>query len=506
MKNLVNEQDTFDPNLAAVYTSQAPCDTAGERASEDDLSSIYAFDVDTTEHKSVIDAVTVDRKKNGKFTKLLGVSSIVMSMILPVGVVPRILQAKELDQNKAKAERQLPAVSTAPVGSAPDNRLISLPGAIEAVTETPVYARASGYISSRLADIGDKVSPGQLLAHIDTPDIDQSAAEAQAQVFAKIAGKAQREANRDSAKADLDRAAAQLSQARADLVSVESDLKLARITFVRFRQLGNDGAVSAQDVDEREAKLKTSTAAKQAAEDRIRAAQSSEIAAAARLKAEIANVYASDADINAAQAHANRSVTEKGFQNVVSPFSGVITERNIDDGALVTAGSENSKAILYRVARIDTVKVYVDVPQYAASGIRVGQTVSIKLKEFPGRKFEGEIARTSVALDPIARTLRTEIHVDNRQLDLKPGMYADVEISVPRTMRVFLIPANSLIVRSSGPQVLTVSRDKRAHYHGVTLGEDLGTEVEVVSGLTGKELLVINPPDSIAEGTPVAIN
>lgn len=438
--------------------------------------------------------------------KLLSISAVLMSVALPFGVVPRVLQAQELDHASQKAEQQLPAVSTEQVALAPSQRKMALPGAVEAIFDTPVYARTSGYVSQRYADIGDRVSAGQLLAHIDTPDVDQSAAEAEAQVLTRIATKAQSEANRDRAQADLDRATAELSQARANLVAAESDQKFALTTYQRFKKLGEEGAVSTQDVDEKDTRYKMTSATKQAAEDRIRAASSDVTAARARLKAEAANVNASDADIFAARAHANRSSTERAFQNILSPFSGVVTERNVDNGMLVSAGSETTKAVLYRIARIDTVKVFIDVPQFAARGIRVGQPVSVALKEFPNRVFTGKVARTSVALDPTARTLRTEVHIANHDLALAPGMYADVEFSVPRSSKVFLIPSNSLVNRGAGPQVVTLSTDKKAHYNKVTLGEDLGDKLEVVAGLTGKELLVVNPSDSITEGARLSAN
>ena len=212
--------------------------------------------------------------------------------------------------------------------------------------------------------------------------------------------------------------------------------------------------------------------------------QSEVIAAQARLKAEEANVNANLANIAAATAHANRSSTERSFQNITSPFAGVITQRNIDQGALITSGSENSKLPLFRVARIDTAKVYVDVPQYASRGIHVGQEVSVYIERISRQKLLLEkVARTSVALDSTARTLRTEIHIPNSSLALVPGMYADVNFSIARPSTTVLIPANSLIVRSEGTDVITVKGGKTIHFNRVKLGDDLGKEVEVLAGL-----------------------
>jgi RND family efflux transporter MFP subunit len=261
-----------------------------------------------------------------------------------------------------------------------------------------------------------------------------------------------------------------------------------------------------QDVDEKETNYKTSQAATQAAEEFVNASKSTVIAARSRLKAEEANVKLSAANISAATAHADFSSTERSFQNVLSPFSGVITERNIDTGTLISSGSENSKLPLYRLARIDTVKVFVDVPQYAARGIHIGQEVSITLKEFPDRVFTGKVARTSVAMDSTARTLRTEIHVPNADLALVPGMYADANFSISSPIATFLIPANSLILRAEGPQAITLTEDKKVHYRQIQLGNDLGKQVEVLAGLNNKDTVIINPSDTLREGALVTVN
>jgi len=445
-------------------------------------------------------------RKLGGFGKMLGVTSVVMAMALPIGIVPRFVNNQEVEKAHAKAEVQLPTVAVSKVEPAPTEAHLKLPGAIEAIVEAPIFSRADGYISHRYVDIGDRVRAGQLLAAIETPEIDEQQREMQAQVLTNIATKAQSEANRERAAADISRANAELSQARANLVQLEADEKLAFTTWQRWEKLGAQGAVSMQEVDERETKLKTAKAAKQAGIDRISGSEQEVIAAKARLKAEQANVNVNTANIAAAQARANRSASEKSFQNVVSPFAGVITERNVDQGSLVSAGSDNSRLPLYKLARIDIAKVYVDVPQYSASGIRVGQPVSVYLKEVPGREFKGSVARTSVALDATARTLRTEIHIANPDLLLVPGMYADVSFSVARPADLLLIPANALVMRAEGPQVVTLNARHKVQYRSVKLGEDLGKQVEIVAGLAKTDTVVVNPMDSLREGTLVAVS
>jgi len=469
--------------------------------------SFHATRLDTKSTAKLATANLVKKKSNA-LAKLIGASSLVMAMALPIGIVPRVFQNQEIDKAHARAEAevQTPVVSVSKTELASTQLSLSLPGAIEAIVETPIYARTNGYVKQRYADIGDRVKTGQLLAAIETPEVDESQKESEAQVLTNIAGKAQSEANRDRARADLAKAVADLSQSKANLVQLEADEKFARTTFARWQKLGADGAVSLQDVDEKETRLKTARASKQAGIDRLSGAEQEVVAAKARLKAEQANVDVSAANIVAAQARANRSASEKGFQNVTSPFAGVITERNIDQGALVTSGSDSSRQPLYKLARIDTAKVYVDVPQYSAKGIRVGQPVKVFLKEFPGKTFTGTVARTSVALDATARTLRTEIHIANRDLLLVPGMYADVTFSVPRSSEVALVPSNALIMRGEGPQVITLTKNNRVHYRPVQLGEDLGKQIEVIAGLPKDSLVVVNPMDTLAEGATVKVN
>lgn len=446
-------------------------------------------------------AIPARTKKVG-IGRLVGVSGIVMASVLPIGLVPRFMQLQELDQSQQKIEEHVPAVSTTRPIPAAAERPLNLPGTIEAIVETPVYARTNGYVSERLVDIGDHVKSGQLLAKIQTPEIDDSAREAQAQLITSIAARAQSEANRERARADLQKSQADVSQAQANVVQNESEEQFALSTNLRFKTLGAEGAVSLQDVDEKYTRFKTSQAAKTAAQERVKAAQSEVIAARARLKAEEANVNVATANIDAAKAHAERSSTEKSFQNVFSPFDGVITERNIDQGMLISSGSDNSRTSLFKLARIDTVKVYVDVPQYAANGVRVGQEVKVNLKEFPGVQYKGKVARTSVALDSDARTLRTEIHIANSALKLVPGMYADVSFAVARPKNTVQIPANSLIINSDGTQVVTVS-DNKTHYRKVQLGEDLGKQVEVLSGISKDDTIVVNPADTLSENETV---
>jgi RND family efflux transporter MFP subunit len=452
---------------------------------------------ETSQHRQAV------RDAHG-YAKLLGVSGLLMALALPIGVYPRIMRSAELDEAHQKTVTQLPEVSVTKPEQAPISRKISLPGNIEAILETGIYARANGYIQNRVADIGDRVAEGQLLAEIETPEIDESAKEAKAMVLTNIAAKAQAEASLNKTRADLVTAEADLAQAKANLIQLQSNEKFAATSTERWNVLVRQGAVSTQDADQKDTNYKTSQAATLAGEERIRSAESQVVAAKALIKAQLATIAASDANIEAAKAREGVTTSQQKFQKVLAPFAGVITERNIDQGTLISSGSDSSKTTLYRLARIDTVRVFVDVPQYAATGIHVGLPVTVTLKEFPGKTFSGEVKRTSVALDATARTLRTEIHIPNNQMILAPGMYADVSFTVPSPTKGFVIPATALISRGEGPQVALLNNDI-IRLQSIQLGDDLGKEVEVVSGLKGNEEMVANPSDYLHDGVKVRL-
>jgi RND family efflux transporter MFP subunit len=442
------------------------------------------------------------RKPTG-FVKLLGLSGVIMGLALPIGIYPRIMQSQELDLSQKK-EADIPSVSVKHLSLAAQSRETVLPGSVEAIIATGIYARTNGYIHNLNADIGDHVASGQVLADIETPELDDGVKETKALVLTTIATKAQMRANLDKAKADLQTSIAALAQAKANLLERQSTEKFAAISNTRWRSLVKQGAVSSQDADEKETAYKTSQALTIAAEENIHSAESQVAAAKERVNAELANLNMSVANIDAARARQGISSTQQGFNKIVAPFSGVITERSIDRGTLITSGSEDSKLPLFKLARIDVVKVFVDVPQYASSNIKIGQQVKVNLKEFPGKTFLGKIERTSFALDANARTLKTEIHIPNPDSILAPGMYADVTFSIPRPAHIFLIPTNALLTKAEGPQVVIASGDT-IQYRKVQVGDDLGKEVEIVSGLSGSEDVVMNPKDSLCDGTKVKI-
>lgn len=397
----------------------------------------------------------------------------------------------EADANVA--EGRLPQVTIEKVRRSADVSPLQLPGNITPVTEVYVYARASGYVSRRLVDIGDRVREGQLLAEIEAPELDQQV---------------------QQARATLSQAEKQLDQARADLADARSKMELARVTWERYKTLVDHGAVSRQEGDQIQTAYRSTSATVSSAEARIGSAEQ--------------NVAASRANLE-------RLVTLQKFEKVRAPFSGVITVRNFDVGALISgsggsmgqssgasggAGSGPSTGAqggeLFRIAQIGTVRVLVNVPESDAPGIRVGQPATIRAQAFPGRSFEGAVTRTANAVDISSRTMLTEIQVRNPDLVLLPGMYVQVKMTGARSEPALLISGTSVMTGATGLQVAVLMDlapgnasgsypvgARQVHLQGIQVGRDYGQEIEVLKGLQGWEYLVVNPGDQIGEGVVV---
>ena len=310
---------------------------------------------------------------------------------------------------------------------------ITLPGTIQPFTDAAIYARTNGYLRKRYADLGSRVKRGQLLAEIDTPEIDQ-----------------------------------QLQQSRADLVTAEANAKLAKTTAERYQDLIKSESVSRQDLDNA-----------------------------------VGGFEARTAEVLSAKANVSRLQQLQGFSRIYAPFDGVITARNTDIGALIDSG--NGAKELFHVAATDRMRVFVSVPQVYSQSARTGLDATVTLREFPGRTFTGKIARTAEAIDVTSRTLLTEVDVDNPKGELLPGAYAEVRIQLPPGASSFRLPVNTLVFRAEGMQVATV-QGGHVVMQAVTLGRDFGTTVEVVSGLTGNEQVVINPPDALIAGQAVRVS
>jgi RND family efflux transporter MFP subunit len=374
-----------------------------------------------------------------------------------LGYAPRQHREQVLAAESRAASESLLPVNVAEVKRATSQTSLVLPASIEAVTEAPVLARASGYIVKRLADIGDRVAAGQVLAQIEAPELDQQILQAKAQV---------------------DQSASAIQQAQANLVQGQANLQLAEVTKDRWQKLFDKGVVSRQENDTYRAQW----AAQQANVDSLGKA-----------------VAAARSNLGASQANLARLNDMRSYQTVRAPFSGVITLRNVDTGVLVTEGS----TLLYRIAQTDRLRTYLNVPQAESGSVRPGQKATLVIPDLANRKFPGVVTRTANALDPSSRTLLVEVQASNSEGLLLPGMYARVDLSVPRKEPPLAIPGDTLVVHDNVTQVAVVSADGTVHFQRVQLGRDFGDRIEVLSGLEPGQLLAVNPSDAVREGVKV---
>ncbi|WP_375514001.1 efflux RND transporter periplasmic adaptor subunit [uncultured Nostoc sp.] len=412
------------------------------------------------------------------------IGAVFFGSLLAIGILPRLNQKSEL-QAAVKEASTLPSINVITPHRATGATKLELPGSVVALNQTTIYARSTGYLKRWYADIGDRVQAGQLLAEIDSPDIDQQVLQAKAEV-------AQAQANVSQTRASLAKGVSDLKQAQANLL-------IARQSWQRWSVLVKQGAVPQQDADTRYATYQANLANVEAAKNTI--------------NSDSANVKAAQANAYAIQANFQRNTVLQSYKKVTAPFAGVITARNVNTGVLISAGNGNtsnstsntntSNTSLYTIAAYDNLNVNVSVPQSLSQSLQTGQTAQITVRELPQRVFTGKVIRTSNAIDPTTRTLLTQLEVQNLDATLRPGMYANVRFAINRTNPPFIVPDSVLVVNGGGTQVATVTKDHKVHYQKVAVGRDYGTEVEITSGLTGNESLIATPTVDQTEGLRV---
>jgi RND family efflux transporter MFP subunit len=373
------------------------------------------------------------------------------------GYIPQSKRQAMLVAEANTGEEAAPTVNVMKVTRSSSKSELILPGNIQAIAESPILARASGYIKRRYVDIGDRVTEGQLVADIDAPDLDQQVKQA---------------------KASMEQAASNIQQMIANLAQGQSNEQLAKVTAQRWANLVTKGVVSRQDNDTYQAQYEAQKANVQSLTQAIAVSKN---------------------NLGAAEANLNRLTELQGYLKVRAPFAGVITLRNVDAGTLVTEGT----TLLFRVAQTNRVRTYINVPQSDAGSVHVGQSAKFSIADL-SRTFTGTVTRTSNSLDPSTRTLLTEVQVDNIAGALISGMYALVDLTTPRKDPPLLIPGGTLVVRSDGPQVAVVNADRKVHYQKIQLGRDYGETIEVISGLEDGQQVIVNPGDNVQEGRAVS--
>jgi RND family efflux transporter MFP subunit len=320
-----------------------------------------------------------------------------------------------------------------PKSSAPLQEIV-LPGNTQAYIDSPIFARTSGYLTHWYFDIGAHVKKGDLLAEIETPEVDQ-----------------------------------QLQQAQAQLETAQANYKLAQTTADRWQFLLKTNSVSKQETDQA-----------------------------------VANLAAQQATVDSNAANVRRLQQLQSFEKVYAPFDGVITSRNTDIGALIDAGSAARAKELFHLAAINSLRVFVPVPEVYSNAARPGAGATLTLDEYPGRLFHGTLVRNASTIDPASRTLLVEVDVDNPSGQLLPGAYVSVHLKLPSRIRSVTIPANTLLFRREGLRVGVVNQD-HAELIPVSIGRDYGANVEIVSGLRPSDSIILDPSDSLVSGTPVRL-
>lgn len=467
-------------------------------------------DIDSDQHPSPLSpeesAYRIQRPGIGRIVWFV-LSAAVIGSLLAVGILPRMNRQAELNAAVTETKTSVPSVNVITPRRGKTTTDLVLPGSVKASQETTIYSRTTGYLKRRLADIGDRVSAGQLLAEIESPEIDQQAEQAKADLAKTQANVGQAKADLAKLQANVAQKRAELEKARADLVQAQADLAVASQSWQRWQILSQQGVVNQQQADEKQGAYKVNLAKVQAAQNTVNSIQADIEAAQANVNSGQANIDATIANVGSSEANLKRFGVLQSFKKVTAPFAGIITESRVDSGALITSNSSNNSSSnntsLFKIAQTDTLRIYVNVPQTFVKSIQVGQTAQIKIRELPQRVFMGKVTRTADALDASTNTLQTEIQVRNGDNALRPGMYAQVQFTANRTNPPLIVPSNTLVMRSEGPQVAIVTKDQKVHFQKVELGRDYGTEVEINSGLQGNESLIANPTDAVSEGKPV---
>jgi RND family efflux transporter MFP subunit len=403
------------------------------------------------------------KKSHAGFLVLLFLAGAALAGGIVFELTQRKTHSLALAATTTEDATRAPAVNAARVRSAPSQSSVELPCQTVAMVETPIYARADGYIKQRPVDIGNRVKKGQLLMELETPELDQQI---------------------DQARATLAQSKATQQQARAALAAAESNLKLAEVTAKRWQSLTDSGVFAKQDLDEKIAALELGRANVKAAEESVRAAEST--------------VAANDANLK-------RLENLKSFDILLAPYDGVITFRSgqSDLGTLVTSGNTASSREIMRVAQIDVLRVFVSVPQTYAPLIHEGLPAELTVDELPGRVFHTSVGGITHSVDANSRTMLAVLLVKNPKEELLPGMYVKARFALTQAVKVIMLPADALLVPAEGPRVAVIGEDRRVHFQKITLGHDYGAEVEVLSGLNEGDLVALNPTDAVREGVKV---
>jgi RND family efflux transporter MFP subunit len=378
----------------------------------------------------------------------------ILAVLAAIGVVAGGILERRSHENEVTKwtnDQATPTVAIITPKTGAANQSLMLPATVQAWYEAPLYARVTGYLKDWYFDYGAHVKKGDVLAEIDAPDLDAQLAAAQEK----------------------------LNSARALVKVREAEKQFAESTYKRWHD-SPPGVVSVQEQQSKEADYNSALSRQNAA----------------------------DADVGQDQGEVDRLQALEGFKKIVAPFDGVVTARETDIGALINAGSGTGGGNgpeLFKVADIHKVRIYVQVPQQLSAGTHPGLAADLTLPQYPDKTFKSTIATTSSAINQTARTLLVELHADNPDGLLQPGAYAQVTFQLPGDPHVVRIPTSALLFREQGLQVATLGPGDKIELKSVKLGRNLGTDVEVVSGLLMSDRIVNSPPDSLSAGDVVRV-
>jgi len=392
----------------------------------------------------------IDRPRSSTRLRSAGLATLILAiMVAATGILRR--HQNDVQVAQWTATQAIPTVSLVTPRRAVSDVKLTLPGEIRAWYEAPIYARVNGYLKNWYFDYGAHVTAGQLLAEIDAPDLD----------------------------AQLAAAEAKLNAANSVVMVRQAELNFAKTTYERWRD-SPKGVVSVQETMSKKGDFETATA---------------------RLNTAHADVAVANSDVERLRALA-------GFKRITAPFDGIVTERNTDVGALINAGSGvggGSGPVMFRIADVHKTRIFVSVPQYMTAGIKPGLTAELRLPQLQKQVFHALVVTTSHAIDKSSRTLLVELNADNPDEELQPGSYAEVQFSLPGNPEILHLPASALLFRQHGLKVAVVGNDSKISLKEVTLGRNLGTEVEILEGLATSDRVVDSPPDSLTADNLVRV-
>lgn len=378
-----------------------------------------------------------------------GALGLLVALVLIVAVVLGILGVLRRVHANTELEHYTAATSAPPVAlelpvMEQTAQEIVIPGNMQAFTQAAIYARTTGYVKAWYHDIGSHVRKGDLLAVIETPELDQ-----------------------------------QLSQAKADLATAQANASLAKVTAERYQDLIGKNAVSQQDTDNAQAQLR-----------------------------------ARDTEVTSAQANVRRIEELQSFERITAPFDGVVTARNLDIGQLITSSGStdastgtpgSSTREIFDIAAIGTLRVFINVPQVHAPDAKNGSIATLTLPQYPGKTFQGKLVRSSDSVDPNTRTLLAEVDVENRSGELLPGSYTEVHLHTKQPAPALVVPISAVVLQADGLHLAVVDGNDVAHIIRVVPGRDLGSTMEIASGLNPDQPVITNPPDSLVDGEKVRV-